>query len=28
LKNKKEKLKRIKKGLMNDLLTGKMRVKV
>ena len=28
LKNKKEKLKRIKKGLMNDLLTGKRRVKV
>ncbi len=28
LKSKKEKLKRIKKGLMNDLLTGKRRVKV
>ena len=28
LRNKKEKLTRIKKGLMNDLLTGKKRVKV
>jgi len=28
LKQRKEKLERIKKGLMNDLLTGKRRVKV
>ena len=28
LRNKKEKLTRIKKGLMNDLLTGKKRVKI
>ena len=28
LRNKKEKMERIKKGLMNDLLTGKRRVKV
>jgi len=28
LRNKKERLERVKKGLMNDLLTGKRRVKV
>ncbi len=28
LRNRKEKLERIKKGLMNDLLTGKVRVKL